>query len=125
MKKLIFIFILIPTFLFASDVAQDYKYTYRCLDNYQVESFTEFNIKAFHFYELKVKLKSNTQYCFILSGIDSFHVQFIEPSGNKWGMHDSENNRMIIFENIMDKGEYIIWVYSNTNNRLKLFYGEY
>jgi hypothetical protein len=113
MKKFIVFLMLIPSFLFP----QDY---------FSQEGEIVFKVKSNHYYEFKVHLKGNaSQYFFKLKGESVFNFQIIEQSGNEWSVHVSDNNEIMVWENIMDKGVYTIRVYSIADNRIKMVWGLY
>jgi len=116
MKKytilLILIFIL-PTF--------SYTQNYFTKDGEQIFIIQADQFKVFH---IPLKGKS-TQYLFKLTGESIFSIQIIEPSGNKWDIHVSDNNEIMVWENIMDEGIYEIRVFTVTKNKVKFIWGEY
>ena len=125
MRKVITILVIIIIFLFvpyylASNIIQEYYKEYIEIKSFFVEKDIDIQVKEFNISSVKVKLESDIRYCFIFSGESDFHVQFIVPSGNKWDMYDSENKKMIFFKDISHKGTYTFWVYSMTNNKIKL-----
>jgi len=124
MKKLLLLFLVVPTFLFA-DVIKDYKKEYPHLNKFKVESNIHVKLKKMYVHEVKIILKSYTQYCFIAQGKKDFHFQIIEKSGNMWEGMFSRNNKLISLENIMEGGIYTIKIYSFDDNDIWVYWGEY
>jgi len=112
MKKLIMLWLIIPNILFA----QDY---------FSKEGEVKFKVRSNHYYEFQIALRGNTQYFFKVNGENIFNFRMIEPSGNEWQLHISDNNEMMVWENIMDKGTYTIRIYSVADNNIKMIWGEY
>ena len=111
-KYLILLLLIFPTFIYSQD------------------SQVKFKVKANHYYEFKIQFKSNTQYLFKLEGNSVFNFKIIEPSGNEWELQRSyftDKNlwTVDIRENILDKGEYVIRIYSISDNYIIMTWGEY
>jgi len=93
---------------------------------YSQEGKVTFNIKANHYYQFNIKFRGNcTQYLFRLKGTDRFNFRIIEPSGNEWSLYQSENNQLVLRENIYDEGIYTIKIYSISDNIITMTWEEY
>ena len=112
MKKLslIIILLILPIFGFT--------HTFHNLKKNQIE----FKVKANNYYEFKINLQGNTQYIFKLTGINIFTFRLIDPFGYKCPLYFSIDNQLILWEEIMDKGEYTIKIYSEVDNRIKMMW---
>lgn len=102
-----------------------YKEQYWYLEDYSPKGSVNFNVTENHKYVFKVYL-TDKQYAFMLKGDCPFIFSIIEPSGYNWGMNYSDKNKdLIVFSNIMEKGEYIIEVYSSFQNNIYMEWGYY
>lgn len=75
-------------------------------------------------YEFRIKLK-NAQYVFLLNGKKPFWFGITEPSGHKLPIFGSNNEKLIMLENIYDYGTYIITVYTYEPNFVEMIWGIY
>jgi len=94
------------------------------------EGFVQFKIHSNHYYQFSLFLKANTKYFFRLNGETIFNFQMIEPSGNEWDLHiakssNMKNYDMVVWENILDRGEYVIRIYTISDNIITMQWGEY
>lgn len=118
MKKLLLtVFILVSTIVYSQDF-------------FTQEGQVVFKVKSNHYYTFKVSLKANTQYMFKLNGESLFNFKLIEPSGNEGELQrshfmGSNKSELIVMENIMEKGIYIIKIYSISDNVINMVWGEY
>jgi len=96
------------------------------LNSYSQEGELLFKIKANHYYQFNIKFKGNcTQYLFRLNSTDRFNFRIIEPSGNEWQLYQSEDNQLVLRENIYDEGIYTIKIYSISDNIIRMIWEEY
>lgn len=118
--------IFISCIIFAQEITllEKYKKQYWYLNKYSPKGRVTFKVKENHEYLFKVVLK-NKQYAFIAKGKSPFVFYIIEPSGNKLAGNVSNDNELIVFENIMDKGEYTLEIYSPTINEITMEWGTY
>jgi len=112
MKKLSLIITLLVIPIFG------YAHTFPDLKKNQIE----FKIKANNYYEFKINLQENTQYIFKLTGMNIFTFRIIDPNGYNCPLYFSIDNQLLLWENIIDKGEYTIKVYSELENRIKMMW---
>ena len=102
-----------------------YKKQYWYLDEYSPQGKVQFNIKENNKYVFKLYL-TDKQYAFMLKGTHRFIFSIIEPSGYNWGPNYSiDKNELIVFSDIMDKGEYTIEIYSPLQNEIIMEWGDY
>ena len=93
--------------------------------DFNQEGQVNFKVRSNHYYEYSIKLRANTQYFFKLTGESIFNFKLIEQSGNEWQLHVSDNNEIMVMENIMDKGIYIVRIYTVADNNINMIWGEY
>ena len=125
MKKLLILFLMLPCISFADFNIYKYQKEYWYLNNYKQINNTKFIVKAKYPYYYKLKLDSK-QYVFFLNSKDVYKMSIIEPSGYEYPkMFSTVEGEIVRFENIMDKGEYIIKIYSDKNIVVEFYYGTY
>lgn len=129
MKKLFITIILIFIFTisYAEIDVQKYQKQYWYLKNYQQKGYIKFIISSGHYYDFKIHL-NDKQYVFFLKGkYNKYSMSIIESSGYEYEKIECNRKEIIRFENIMEKGYYIIRIYNNNENDnfIDMKYGEY
>ena len=124
MKKLIFIIIFIPTIIY-SDVLTNYLQRILNSDNFSIENQVKFKIQENSEYEFKIILRPYHRYYFKLLGENNFRFKFCVVNGNNNVVKYSNNNKLLYKEKIFYDNTYVIKVYSEKENFITLYYGEY
>ena len=97
---------------------------YWYLKTYTPISKVCFKIQEQSEYLFNIKLEDK-QYVFLFKGQLPFKVFLIEPSGNSLEIGSTLDGELVVFENIMEKGDYILKIKSFDKNEIKLEWGTY